>query len=176
MWDLPRPGLEPMSPALAGGFLTTAPPGKPQDLLLIGNLADMIFLLVRNLSLGPGDEMIRESSNVKCHQGISTEQPWACMCAPSCSYTNTQWAVGLLFYFQGNSACPIPLLRNVFLTLLMWFGHILMDPTSLAYTDWSRMGVRSVLGQLEHFPGFQTLGWEKVRHNIGSCCWLCFLS
>ena len=29
MWDLPRPGLEPMSPALAGRFLTTAPPGKP---------------------------------------------------------------------------------------------------------------------------------------------------
>ena len=29
MWDLPRPGLEPVSPALAGRFLTTAPPGKP---------------------------------------------------------------------------------------------------------------------------------------------------
>ena len=29
MWDLPRPGLEPVSPALAGGCLTTAPPGKP---------------------------------------------------------------------------------------------------------------------------------------------------
>ena len=28
-WDLPGPGLEPVSPALAGGFLTTAPPGKP---------------------------------------------------------------------------------------------------------------------------------------------------
>ena len=28
MWDLPRPGLEPVSPALAGGFLTTAPPGQ----------------------------------------------------------------------------------------------------------------------------------------------------
>ena len=27
-WDLPRPGLKPVSPALAGGFLTTAPPGK----------------------------------------------------------------------------------------------------------------------------------------------------
>ena len=26
---LPRPRLEPVSPALAGGFLTTAPPGKP---------------------------------------------------------------------------------------------------------------------------------------------------
>ena len=29
MWDLPRPGLEPVFPALAGGFSTTAPPGKP---------------------------------------------------------------------------------------------------------------------------------------------------
>ena len=29
MWDPPRPGLEPVSSALAGGFLTTAPPGKP---------------------------------------------------------------------------------------------------------------------------------------------------
>ena len=28
MWDLPRPGTEPMSSALAGGFLTTVPPGK----------------------------------------------------------------------------------------------------------------------------------------------------
>ena len=29
MWDLPRPGLEPVSPALAGGFSITAPQGKP---------------------------------------------------------------------------------------------------------------------------------------------------
>ena len=28
MWDLPRPGLEPMPPALGDIFLTTAPPGK----------------------------------------------------------------------------------------------------------------------------------------------------
>ena len=32
MCDLPRPGLEPVSPALAGGFSTTAPPGKPSFL------------------------------------------------------------------------------------------------------------------------------------------------
>ena len=29
LWDLPGSGLEPVSPALAGGFLTTVPPGKP---------------------------------------------------------------------------------------------------------------------------------------------------
>ena len=34
VWDLPRPGLEPVSPALAGRFSTTAPPGKPSPCLL----------------------------------------------------------------------------------------------------------------------------------------------
>ena len=29
--DLPDPGIEPMSPALAAGFFTTEPPGKPQE-------------------------------------------------------------------------------------------------------------------------------------------------
>ena len=29
IWDLPRPGLEPVSPAWAGRLSTTAPPGKP---------------------------------------------------------------------------------------------------------------------------------------------------
>ena len=33
MWDLPRPGLEPVSPALAGRFSTTAPPGKPYNII-----------------------------------------------------------------------------------------------------------------------------------------------
>ena len=31
MWDLPGPGLEPVSPALAGRFLTIVPPGKSQE-------------------------------------------------------------------------------------------------------------------------------------------------
>ena len=29
MWDLPGPGIEHVSPELAGGFFTTEPPGKP---------------------------------------------------------------------------------------------------------------------------------------------------
>ena len=39
MWNLPGPGLEPVSPALAGGFLITAPPGKPpiKDDWCVGN-------------------------------------------------------------------------------------------------------------------------------------------
>ena len=35
MWDLPGPGLKPVSPALAGRFLTTVPPGKSLNLFVI---------------------------------------------------------------------------------------------------------------------------------------------
>ena len=34
MWDLPGPGLEPVSPAFAGRFSTAVPPGKPCRLIL----------------------------------------------------------------------------------------------------------------------------------------------
>ena len=34
-WDLPRPGLEFVSPALAGRFSTTVPPGKPQTIFKV---------------------------------------------------------------------------------------------------------------------------------------------
>ena len=40
MWDLPRPGLEPVSPALAGRFSTTVPPGKPG--LFISNINECL--------------------------------------------------------------------------------------------------------------------------------------
>ena len=35
MWDLPRPGIEPTSPALAGRFFTTEPAGKPRKIFLL---------------------------------------------------------------------------------------------------------------------------------------------
>ena len=34
MWDPPRQGLEPVSPALAGRLSTTAPPGTPRTTIL----------------------------------------------------------------------------------------------------------------------------------------------
>ncbi|KAJ8790669.1 hypothetical protein J1605_021267 [Eschrichtius robustus] len=41
MWELPGPGIEPVSPALAGGFLTTVPPGKPPDPVFTGNTVEV---------------------------------------------------------------------------------------------------------------------------------------
>ena len=46
MWDLPGPGIEPVSAALVGGFLTTAPPGKSQAQYLKSN--ESLFLVHGN--------------------------------------------------------------------------------------------------------------------------------
>ena len=43
MWDLPGPGLELVFPESAGGFLTTAPPGKPLESLL---KCEVLFVIV----------------------------------------------------------------------------------------------------------------------------------
>ena len=43
MWDLPGPGIEPVSPALAGGFFTTESPGEPHPLVFVPNSCDFVF-------------------------------------------------------------------------------------------------------------------------------------
>ena len=50
MWDLPRPGLEPVSPALAGRFSTTVPPGKPPNLFLMTGNSKLIIWIIRKIS------------------------------------------------------------------------------------------------------------------------------
>ena len=49
MWNLPGPGIEPVSPVLAGRFLTTGMPGKPKVLFYINKFSedtDCIFIKV----------------------------------------------------------------------------------------------------------------------------------
>ena len=56
MWDLPRPGLEPVSPALAGRLSTTAPPRKPLSSfltwLLSLALGSSLFKIIAKCNLG----------------------------------------------------------------------------------------------------------------------------
>ena len=44
MWDPPRPGLEPVSPALAGRLSTTVPPGKPSACVFISSAFPDIYI------------------------------------------------------------------------------------------------------------------------------------
>ena len=86
MWDLPRPGLERMSPALAGGFLTTVPQGSPlHEVLMEKNTVNWKLFLPfplpnmtrtgdlwkSSLSLGPAGHTVlkysRLSEVVRCN-------------------------------------------------------------------------------------------------------------
>ena len=42
-WDLPRSGIEPVFPDLAGGFFSTEPPGKPQSRTFLSE-TELMFL------------------------------------------------------------------------------------------------------------------------------------
>ena len=53
MWDLPGPGLEPVCPALAGGFLTTVPPGKSLTCLLKNNFWTSLVVQRLRICLPP---------------------------------------------------------------------------------------------------------------------------
>ena len=55
MWDLPRPGLKPVSPALAGRLSTTEPPGKPRE-----------FFKLKQKHTKQQHESINLSGKVKC--------------------------------------------------------------------------------------------------------------
>lgn len=127
-----------------------------------------------------------KNNDVKCHQEISTGQPaehahaWTFMLL--CKHTmGSEWVsctslnktLPILFCFLKK--------KNVlFLTLIMWFGwkwaYSYGSHQNLACTDWSQMSTWAALGHLEHFPGFQNLGWERVRWNAQSCWWPCVLS
>ena len=50
MWDLPRPGIEPVTPALAGEFLTTELPGKSSSAHFLFGLFVFVFWLLSCMS------------------------------------------------------------------------------------------------------------------------------
>ena len=68
MWDLPRPGLEPVSPALAGRFSTTAPPRKPPgNSILTGLFPALEGFIAALVVLSTGGRVWRErKTHVPC--------------------------------------------------------------------------------------------------------------
>ena len=51
VWDFPRPGSEPMVPALAGRFLSTGPPGSPLGAFIFQVCCGLSRKMVGNVKL-----------------------------------------------------------------------------------------------------------------------------
>ena len=158
MWDPPRPGLEPVSLALAGRFSTTAPPGKPLTFifflifkfflkatllyLFIYFWLCWVFVSVRGLSLVAASG---GHSSSRC-AGLSLSRPlllWSTGSRhagsvvvahrPSCS------AACAIFPDQGSNPCPLhwqadsqPLRHQGSpWRLFDWFFHGLILPVTM---------------------------------------------
>ena len=83
MWDLPGPGFEPVSPALAGGFLTTAPPGKPSPFS-----SELISLLNIQINAAKGTPVVSfpsycSKSVTKCFGSVEQGLPAPLPVAPT---------------------------------------------------------------------------------------------
>ena len=86
MWDLPGSGIEPTSPALAGGFFTTEPPGEPRSIVssssCVCSVTQLCLILCHPVDCSlPGSSVhgISQAKNtgVGCHfllQGIFPTQ------------------------------------------------------------------------------------------------------
>ena len=124
MWDLPRPGLEPVSPALAGRFSTTAPPGKPFSPFLILEkkltlcqtlLSPFTYIILFNLQITlriiviPFLNIEEQRHKGTCQGDIVSEQERAlalCSCS-FCSPSRCLW----------SCHCPLPTPKAVLLPL-----------------------------------------------------------
>ena len=89
MWDPPRPGLEHVSPALAGGFSATAPPGKPYWALLTSRYC--VLSKAHRWPWGihsPAGQ--RNQDSVDLVQGDGRER----LCMKSCRTKQREWPGG----------------------------------------------------------------------------------
>ena len=128
--DLPDPGIEPTSPALAGRFLTTEPPGKPKwnNTVKKKPLKASWRFLCRSLS---------------CVSGHSLWPPLACSCH---SLSLLVWEGPRLNNGSGDGSTP-----SVGLGAAKW-GEMMEHESFMAFS-WSPALVGGLFLPLNHSTG-----------------------
>ena len=170
MWDLPRWGIEPMSPALADGFFTTEPPGKasPVQSLSCVRLFVTPWTAAHCPSPTPGASSNSCPSSRWCHPAISSSvvpfssrsQELTSNSTESSQNKQKQWV--LRFHVNRLSKLSS-------LPMIIFLG--------MRETDWQ---LSQVVKLLQHLPGnWSELGWRcwrkllsKTEHLEKYCLWL----
>ena len=115
--DLPDPGIEPTSPALAGGFFALEPPGKPLLLRQVPTLKNHLqyrdcfnFLLwkISNIHRSERSSVINPHESIDYHQELST--PGQChlifiILLSSFPFFNTEGPCRLLILNRAGCVC-----------------------------------------------------------------------
>ena len=110
MWNPPRPGIKPLSSELAGGFLTTGPPGK--------SWVSFLMALIPARGLHPHDLITSQRTHLlipgvcccclpakSCPTLFGPPQTIACQAPLSMKFTRQEYEtrVGCHFLFRGPS-------------------------------------------------------------------------
>ena len=77
--DLPDPGIKPASPALAGGFFTIEPPGKPK--MVWGEISNIKQILFNSLEIWWLTLHVSIADCMSLIPGWGTKIPHACCAA-----------------------------------------------------------------------------------------------
>ena len=75
--DLPHPGIEPKSPAMAGVFITTEPPGKPHKMRQLAQNTEPSTRHMKSAPLDPGlagKNFPKETQLISSGAGFETRQ------------------------------------------------------------------------------------------------------
>ena len=123
------PRIEAVSFALASGFFTTAPPGKPHSLPYMGVKADMYFLLIHKVSLYkeiwfPSSPVLPEYT-ATCAQSSFSSKPCVCLLTRAVSSAK-------LLSFLSFVTEPVPMVA-----LSAVDENLLQGQTRYAYLLWS---------------------------------------
>ena len=120
MWDLPRTGLEPMSPAFAGRLSTTVPPGKPQLPIFNRAATSQILLDRHNFKYSAHKQTAQGQTTCPNFSVGPSWSAWAKASAPSRELRRDRWVA-------------VKVLREEVLLLAppeLWAGAQLLDSTS----------------------------------------------
>ena len=173
MWDLPGPGLEPVSPSLADGFLTTAPPGKSLTYVIIvlvlyyclstkENSKGPLFKTDTHISLSLSLSHTHTHTHTLCCQLFSN--PWTHFCQWSLGSTMLEW---VLLAFTRNSFWK----GRLILSFHIWSTHsrytLKNKPINFCVSKATRQCASSKV-----WLGSQ-VRIRNQKHNVtSSCCWL----
>ena len=99
--DLPNPGIEPVSPASAGGFLTTRPPGKSPKIIFSSFRVEIGYVKVSgNFSFWKHPGMIKDALSILWHSYLNHSLLSSCCLSPILG-----WCIHILNLFQISWVC-----------------------------------------------------------------------
>ena len=160
-WDLPGPGIEPMSPALVAGFFTTEPPGKPYSYYLCCHLVQNTLCITKGV-FGDGfcTSSLFEVTLTQYVVVASPADPEACWSVPS----PLPGTALMLCRGRGHSATPLCSMLH-----LTHQAGLLLLPTHC--TSW-QVGALLSGCQLPYRPSPSRALWDGANGRLSPGCLL----